>query len=96
MQYSIKPGLLSLKLLSKPYRTLISCVLFQLRYFKDPVARCMQGIDNIDRTDLSQKCEFFSNLSQAIPKFPAVSSTDAHYVPQASGIRSTDSTRFDP
>ncbi len=51
-----------------------ACVdIFQLKYFDDPVVRCMQVMDCLDTKEFSQKCEFFALLPQAIPQFPKVS-----------------------
>lgn len=47
--------------------------LLQLKYFDDPLAKCMLNLDSVDAQDLSQKCEFFTRLAQAIPAFPKVS-----------------------
>ncbi len=32
----------------------------------------MQSIDAVDTKQLTQKCEFFTKLAQAIPQFPRV------------------------
>ena len=53
----------------------IACV-FQIRWFDDPVSRCMQHVDAIETKDLTQKCEFFTKLAQTIPQFPRVSSNN--------------------
>ncbi len=48
-------------------------IYFQLKYFDDPVVRCMQNIDGVDSRDLTYKCDFFNKLAHAIPHFPRVS-----------------------
>ena len=60
--------------LCNPRPKLISACVFQIRWFDDPVSRCMQHVDAIETKDLTQKCEFFTKLAQTIPQFPRVSS----------------------
>jgi len=45
----------------------------QLKYFDDPVVRCMQAMDCVESREMADKCEFFSVLPQAVPQFPKVS-----------------------
>ncbi len=53
-------------------------VSFQIKWFDDPVSRCMQHLDGIETKDLTQKCEFFTKLAQTIPQFPRVSIYSIH------------------
>jgi hypothetical protein len=47
-------------------------VSLQLKYFDDPVAQCMQGLDGIDTREATHKCEYFAKLAQTIPAIPRV------------------------
>jgi len=44
----------------------------QLKYFDDPVVRCMQAMDCVESREMADKCEFFAVLPQAVPQFPKV------------------------
>lgn len=41
-----------------------------LPFFDDPVVHCMQSLDALESTDLSQKCDFFNRLASSITLFP--------------------------
>ena len=44
----------------------------QLKYFDDPVVRCMQAMDCVESREMADRCEFFAVLPQAVPQFPKV------------------------
>ncbi len=46
---------------------------WQLKFFDEPVVRSMQSLDAIETKELTQKCEYFTKLAQAVPHFPRVS-----------------------
>ena len=48
------------------------CFSRQLKYFDDPVVRCMQAMDCVESREMADKCEFFAVLPQAVPQFPKV------------------------
>ncbi|ELU03322.1 hypothetical protein CAPTEDRAFT_140753, partial [Capitella teleta] len=59
------------KMINKDIRYRPSAQSFMmLKFFDDPVVRCMQALDSVDSKDLPQKCEFFTKLAQVIPQFP--------------------------
>ncbi|XP_074643390.1 SCY1-like protein 2 [Tubulanus polymorphus] len=41
-----------------------------LKYFNDPVVSCIQVLDVIDQTDMTQRTEFFASLPALVPEIP--------------------------
>ena len=48
-------------------------LLLQLRYFDDPICRCMQLIENIDSQDLQSRADFYEMLAAQLVHIPKVS-----------------------